>query len=152
VVSACTHAASAASAEGHPAPPATTAACGTAQWAFAAIRPVGGGGTVFLPLLVKYVSGPRCDLMITLTARLAGPTGLPALRATRAIRAVIGPAAGERQTPLYAFGWSNWCHASREPVRVTVSAPGHATTVLVAQRPECLQASRPPGLNWTGNM
>ncbi len=149
-VAACTHATSTATAR--PVPSAQAAACAAAQWAFGTIRPVGGGGTIFLPVPVRYVSGPRCDLAITLTARLTGTTASPALQATRTIRAVIGPARAERQTPLYAFGWTNWCATSREPVHVVVTAGGHTAASLVLQRPECIQTSRPADLVWIGTM
>jgi hypothetical protein len=112
--------------------------------------PVGGSGYVYLPIQAYYVSGPRCDLRITVTAELTG-SGRPE-SAAGTIQGVIGPAKGERETTLYKFLWQNWCMTSQQQIQVVVAGGGHTTKTAISQRPECFNASQSDHLNWGGTM
>ena len=144
IVSACTPGAA------RPDGTARPGACASSQWEFARIAPVGDGPNVYLPVQVVYTSGPRCTLDIPLRATLTGGAGVAIRGGTGAgvLRGVIGPAAGQRRTslssvPASSFVWANWCAGPGGTVLARVDGPGHAATVLIGQRPECLDQSDP---------
>jgi len=123
------------------------------QWTFGKPLPVGDGPYIYLPVQVVYKSGPRCELNIALSAELTDAAGHRVGAATGTMRSVLGPAPGERQTPLTSisrtsFLWSNWCQPSSGTIRVRLASSGHTLATVVPQRPMCVDANRPVSFTW----
>jgi hypothetical protein len=130
-------------------------ACESTQWTFGKPVPEGDGPVMYLPVQVRYTSGPRCRLDIEFTAKLTDGSGrlVPGGTATGSMRAVIGPAPGERVTaltsmPRSSFLWSNWCGPAAGLIRAVVTTAGHVGTTTTSERPMCLDPRQPISFTW----
>jgi hypothetical protein len=130
-------------------------ACQSTQWTFGKPVPEGDGPVMYVPVQVRYMSGPRCRLDITFTATLTDGSWrvVPGGTATGAMHAIIGPAPGERVTPLTSmtrssFLWSNWCRPAAGVIRAVVTTAGHVGTTTTTERPMCLDPRQPISFTW----
>lgn len=140
----------------HPnAPAQAPLPCTPAQWSLAkTIVQSDGGPLIAVPVQAVYRSGARCQLDVTVTARLSGDGGaaIPRATATGALRAVLGPAAGERRTPLTdlsatSFIWTNWCGKDHR-VQVTLTSATRTLTEAAGEQPGCLYPNLPTSFTW----
>jgi len=144
-----THASGASRADG------TIGACESTQWAFGKPVPEGDGPVMYVPVQVRYTSGPRCRLDVTFTAKLTDGSGrlVAGGTATGTMHAIIGPAPGERVTAptsmtRSSFLWSNWCGPTVGLIHAIITTRGHVGTTTTSERPMCLDPRRPISFTW----
>lgn len=129
--------------------------CTPAQWSLGkTIVQSDGGPLIAVPVQAVYRSGARCQLDVPVTARLSGDRGaaIPEATATGTLRAVLGPAAADRRTPLTDLGatsfiWTNWCGKDHR-VQVTLTSTTHTLTEAAGEQPGCLYPNLPTSFTW----
>lgn len=124
--------------------------CTRTQWSLTqGGTPAGDGPAFFIPFRARYLSGPRCRLSATVTGQLltGGSTPIRHASAQGTIRAVLGPAGPQAQSPLFAFLWSNWC-APPGSVTARIETTGQAITIAIHGHPMCVNRQQPVSLTW----